>query len=123
MTGSHGHSTPTPPRIPAALIMALVPYAERAEVMAELTAEYQARVVERGTLPARLWVWRQALSSLPALLRRSWWRGWTGFEPEANRMRPGGPMIEGWIIDARYAARRLLSRPTYADRKSTRLNS
>ena len=29
-------------------------------------------------------------------------------------MRPGGPMIAGWIIDIRYAARRLLSRPTYS---------
>ena len=82
--------------------------------MAELTAEYRARAEERGAVAARLWLWRQVLGSFPALVRRSWWRGTTGFEPEANRMRPGGPLIEGWIIDARYAARRLRSRPTYS---------
>jgi hypothetical protein len=38
----------------------------------------------------------------------------TGFEPQANRMRPGGPMFESWIMDFRYAARRLMGRPTYA---------
>jgi putative ABC transport system permease protein len=102
------------PRLPAALLLALVPYAEREEVRTELAAEYAARATERGSLSARLWLWRQVFGSLPTLLRRSWWRGWTGFEPDANRMRPGGPMIEGWIIDTRYAARRLLSRPTYA---------
>ncbi|MFN2567663.1 MAG: ADOP family duplicated permease [Gemmatimonadaceae bacterium] len=109
-------ATPAPalPRLPAALITAFVPYAERDEVLSELAAEYGARAAERGPRAARLWLWRQAFGSLPMLLRRSWWRAWTGFEPDANRMRPGGPMIEGWIIDARYAARRLRSRPTYS---------
>jgi hypothetical protein len=82
--------------------------------MAEVATEYQGRAAEHGPVSARFWLWRQVFGSLPALLHRSWWRGWTGFEPDANRMRPGGPMIEGWIIDTRYAARRLRSRPTYA---------
>ena len=30
---------------------------------------------------------------MPALLRRGWWRGMTGFEPQANRLRPGGPDV------------------------------
>jgi hypothetical protein len=47
-------------------------------------------------------------------MRRSWWRGMSGFEPEANRLTPGGFFMEAWIIDFRYAARRLRSRPTYA---------
>lgn len=38
----------------------------------------------------------------------------TGFEPRASRFNPGGPVVESWIIDGRYAIRRLLSRPTYA---------
>lgn len=113
MPVSRPSSTPTLPRFPSALLLALVPYAERAEVRADLSAEYADRVARDGAGSARLWLWRQAIGSVPTLLRRSIWRGWTGFEPEANRMRPGGT-IEGWIIDTRYAARRLLSRPTYS---------
>jgi putative ABC transport system permease protein len=105
--------TPSLP-VSTAVLLALVPYAERNEVRTELATEYTARIAERGRFSARLWLWRQVFGSLPALLRRSWWRARTGFEPDANRMRPGGPMIEGWIIDARYAARRLRSRPTYS---------
>jgi putative ABC transport system permease protein len=92
----------------------LIPIAERDEVLADVRAEYEQRVVTHGLAAARRWVWRQALRSVPALLRRSWWRGMTGFEPPANRLRPGGPMFESWIMDARYAWRRLLSRPIYA---------
>ncbi|HEX5581788.1 MAG TPA: ABC transporter permease, partial [Gemmatimonadaceae bacterium] len=102
------------PRLATALVGTLLPRAEREEVLADLGEEYGARVESDGALAARRWLWRQVFGSLPALLRRSWWRGWTGFEPRANRMRPGGPMLESWIMDARYAARRLVSRPTYA---------
>jgi predicted permease len=92
----------------------LIPTAEQDEVLADLRAEYEHRVMAQGVVAARRWAWQQALRSVPALLRRSWWRGMTGFEPRANRLRPGGPMFESWIMDARYACRRLLSRPTYA---------
>jgi putative ABC transport system permease protein len=102
------------PRLVAAIFRTLIPIAERDEVLADLRAEYEQRVLTHGPAAARRWVWRQALGSVPALLRRSWWRGTTGFEPQANRLRPGGPMFESWIMDARYAARRLLSRPSYA---------
>lgn len=98
----------------AALFRSLIPAAERDEVLSDLSAEYQRRLRTDGAASARLWAWRQTLGSAPALLRRSWWRGMTGFEPQANRLRPGGPMFESWIMDARYAARRVLSRPTYA---------
>jgi putative ABC transport system permease protein len=102
------------PRLVAAIFRTLIPIAERDEVLADVRAEYEERVMTHGVAAARRWVWRQALRSVPALLRRSWWRGNTGFEPPANRWRPGGPMLESWIMDARYAARRLISRPTYA---------
>jgi predicted permease len=102
------------PAIAAAVFRCLIPGAERDEVLADLEAEYQERLISHGPSAARRWVWRQALGSAPALLRRGWWRGMTGFEPQANRLRPGGPMFESWIMDARYAVRRLLSRPTYA---------
>jgi putative ABC transport system permease protein len=102
------------PGVVAAVFRRLIPVAERDEVLADLAAEYRQRVGIRGPLAARRWAWGQALRSAPALLRRSWWRGMTGFEPQANRLHPGGPMFESWIMDARYAARRVVSRPTYA---------
>jgi putative ABC transport system permease protein len=97
-----------------AIFRALLPIAERDEVLSELTAEFQRRAVSEGETAARRWAWRQALGSTPALLRRGWWRGMTGFEPHANRLRPGGPMYESWIMDVRYAVRRLMRRPVYA---------
>jgi predicted permease len=102
------------PALVSAVFRALLPVAEREEVLADLQAEYDSRAVQTGRLAARRWIVMQALFSIPALLRRGWWRGMSGFEPHANRMRPGGPMFESWIMDARYALRRLMSRPTYA---------
>jgi predicted permease len=103
-----------PPRLAVRLLRSLLPHAEREEVIADVAAEYAGRAAAHGAASARLWLWRQTLGSIPALLGRTWWRGMTGFEPQANRMHPGGPMLESWIIDTRYAARRLTSRPTYA---------
>src|SRR5262245_43217722 len=91
------------PRVAAAIIRSLTPIAERDEVLADLQSEYQERTEKHGRSAARQWAWRQALGSAPALFRRGWWRGMTGFEPRANNMRPGGPMFENWIIDSRYA--------------------
>jgi putative ABC transport system permease protein len=97
-----------------AIFRALLPIAEREEVLTEVAAEFERRVMTHGRAAARRWAWRQALGSAPALVRRGWWRGMTGFEPQANRLRPGGPMYESWIIDVRYATRHLLRRPVYA---------
>lgn len=99
--------------LPAVLFRSLIPYAERDEVLSDLAAEHAERVAAQGRLAARIWLWRQLLGSLPALARRSWWRGWTGFEPRASRMQPGGFILESWIVDLRYSARRLASRPLY----------
>ena len=92
----------------------LLPVAERHEVLADFQAEFDRRVTRHGMSAARRWAHRQAFGSIPWLVRRTWWRGMTGFEPRANRLRPGGPMLESWIMDLRYAARRLMGRPTYA---------
>lgn len=46
--------------------------------------------------------------------RRALWRALTGFEPAANRYRPGGPPVEQIIMDTRHAVRRLIRRPRYA---------
>ena len=104
---------PALPPLPLALLRRLLPRAERDEVLADVQAEYVEIAAKRGLAAARRWLWRQALGSAPALLGWNWWRGWTGFEPRANAYRPGGPMFKSWITDARYAARRLRSRPTY----------
>ena len=105
---------PSPPRFPAALLRALLPFAERDEVLHDLGAEFAYRAAEHGIARAHVWYWQQTLSSAPSLVRRTWWRGWSGFEPAANRTRPGGPSMESWIMDARYAARRLTRRPLYS---------
>jgi putative ABC transport system permease protein len=103
-----------PPPLVRAIFRSLLPIAERDEVLAELHAEFMVRASQHGRPAARRWAWRQALGSVPALIGRGWWRGMSGFEPQANRLRPGGPMFESWIMDFRYAVRRLLRRPTYA---------
>lgn len=104
---------PTPPPAALRLLRALLPLAERDEVVADLAAEHASRARRDGAAAARRWAWRQVLGSVAPLLRRGWWRGMTGFEPAANRSRPGGPSMESWIIDARYALRRLRTRPAY----------
>ena len=101
------------PRLPAALLHLLLPRAERDELMADIVAEYGELRSRAGDVAARRWLWRQALSSAPALLSWTWWRGRSGFEPRANAYRPGGNVIKHWLTDARYAARRLRTRPAY----------
>src|SRR5687767_9985209 len=108
--------TPRPatrPRLAFAMLRVLLPRAERDEVLADLTSEYEQHVVEQGPAAAERWLWRQALGSSAPLLGWTWWRGWSGFEPRANAYRPGGNLMKHWITDARYAVRRLRARPTY----------
>jgi putative ABC transport system permease protein len=104
--------THTLPVLPAALLRRLLHAAERDEVMADFAAEYAARAARGGGMRARLWLWRQVAGSVPWVARRSWHGGTTGFESEANRMRSGG-VVESWIMDARFAVRRLWTRPQY----------
>jgi putative ABC transport system permease protein len=109
MTTTH----PAPPRFALALLAAVLPPAEREEVLADLCQEHRQRHRTAGRLAAWTWVWRQALTSLPVLARRGWWRGWSGFEPAAERLQPGGPMFETFAIDVRFALRRLRTRRSY----------
>jgi putative ABC transport system permease protein len=104
-------------RLPALatwLIERLVPVAERDEVVADLEAEFHYRRRTAGAFAGRVWLARQIAGSMPTLFGRTCWRGWTGFEPESSRWRPGGPMLETWMMDLRYSARRLTRRRTYA---------
>ena len=112
-SGPPRHVRPLPV-VAAWLIRACMPYAERDEVVSDLAAEHAERVRERGRVAAGVWLWRQVAGSIPALVRRVLWRGRTGFEPAASYLRPGGPVVEHWIVDTRYSIRRLSSRPAYA---------
>ena len=102
-----------PPALPLALLRRLLPRPERDEILADLRAEYAERAEVLGEGPARRWLWRQALQSMPWLVRWTGWRDRTGFEPRANAFRPGVPMLATLISDARYAVRRLSARPGY----------
>lgn len=99
--------------LPITLLRVLLPLAEREEVAADVEAEFRARCAAVGHATARRWLWRQLLRSVPTLLGRSWWRATTGFDPRANAMNPGGPIMERLLLELRYAARRLRTRPTY----------
>ena len=107
---------PTPdalPALPAVLLRHLLPHVEREEVLEAMAAEFEARAARDGRGAARRWVWRQVLASVPALVGRGWWRGWSGFATRSDRMQPGGFMLESWGRDVRFALRRLRKRPTY----------
>src|SRR5689334_5747964 len=75
----HETDGPSLPRLPAALLRALLPFAERDEVLADIRAEYAEICARSGRATATRWVWRQALRSAPRLLGWNWWRGWSGF--------------------------------------------
>jgi predicted permease len=96
-----------------ALLRASLPVAERDELVADISAEF-ARRAAVDPRDARRWIWRQALGSMPAVVRWNWWRERTGFESRANAFRPGEPMLRTWITDAHYAVRRLRFRPGYS---------
>ena len=96
------------------LLRRVVPHAEREEVLADLAGEFGERRRTHGRFKARAWLWTQVIRSLPPFIGRVFWRGWTGFEPASSHMRPGGSMIETWLMDLRYSARRLTRRRTYA---------
>jgi len=113
MAQPHHRNTNPAPRLPLAVIGALLPGAERDEVIAELSVEYANRAAAHGSFVARRWLWRQALQSLPALLRWTMWRGSIGYEPRSSAFRPRGPIVKTWLTDIRYAARRLRAHPGY----------
>jgi predicted permease len=102
------------PRLPAAVLRALLPRAERDEVFADIATEYGDIAARSGRAAATRWLWRQASRSAPMLVGWNWWRGWTGFEPRANAFRPGGLNMRTLFSDAHYAARRLRARPVYS---------
>ncbi|MGH7616833.1 MAG: ADOP family duplicated permease, partial [Gemmatimonadaceae bacterium] len=96
------------------LLLRCLPLAERDEARADLVAEYRARVATHGRGRAERWAWTQFFRSLLPLSSRTWRRANTGFDPGANVMNPGGPFVERWLLDARYALRRLRTRPGYS---------
>lgn len=106
--------TISPPAIPLRLLARLVPRAERDEVLADVRAEYADRLASDGKALADRWLWQQAMGSAPALIKWFGWRSVSGFEPPANNYRPASPMLKHVFADVRYAARRLIARPSYS---------
>src|SRR3954471_277674 len=102
-----------PPSAAIALLRFALPRAERDELLADIRAEFDAMAASSGPAAADAWLWRQALASAPALARLGWHRSYTGFEPRANAFTPGVPVMQHWIADVRFAARRLRTRPAY----------
>jgi len=109
MTGTNSRLT-----LSERLLATLLPVAERAEILDDLRAERSERAARDGRFAAGWWAWRQVFASVPGLFGRAVWRGRTGFESRANRSRPGGILVESWLLDLRFAARRLRRRPLYA---------
>ena len=109
--------TDAPPHLPIALMRALLPHAERDELVAELTSEFAEGAVANGRANATRWlvVAGGAHSSIPTLLRWTWWARLTRLRAAVERLptpevtQPGNP------DDRRraYAARRLRARPAY----------
>src|SRR5678816_2305715 len=95
------------------LLRVLLPPAERDEILADLESEYRDRRARDGGLSSVRWLSGQILGSAPELFRRTWWRGNSGFDSSSSSMNPGGPLMERWIVEARFALRRLRTRPTY----------
>jgi predicted permease len=102
---------PSPAAI--ALLRLALPRAERDELLADIRAEFDTIAASSGVNAANAWLWRQALASAPSLARLEWRRASTGFEPRANAFTPGVPVMQHWIADVRFAARRLRTRPAY----------
>jgi predicted permease len=112
-TPSSRPERPQWPRVPAAILRAALPAAERDEILADLDEEFRRRLATNPRDASR-WIWREALRSVPWLLRWGWDRELSGYESPANAFRPGDPMLTTFLADARYAGRRLRTRPGYA---------
>jgi putative ABC transport system permease protein len=107
------HPQPDWPPLARRLLRLALPAAERDEIIADIHRDFLARSTD-DPRAARRWLWKQCLQSVPALLRWSWRRETSGYESPANAFRPGDPMLSTFLADARYAARRLWTRPAYS---------
>src|SRR5687768_5588801 len=102
-----------PSNLALRLLALAIPRAERDELLGDIRAEYAAIAASTDERAADTWFRRQVLASMPGLLRLNWLRASTGFEPRANAFTPGVPHMQHWIADARFASRRLRTRPAY----------
>ena len=86
------------PAVAGAVLRRVLHPAERSEVLADVTEEYAARSARAGRARARVWLWRQVVSSIPGGVRRGWMRGTTGFESEANRMSANSRCHRNFLV-------------------------
>ena len=95
-----------PPRLPRALLALILPADVRDALLADLDEEYVRHVRPSATgMRASMWYWRQALGSVPAVLRMR--------RRRKEEVRMAG-WTEGLFFDVRYGARFLARRPGFA---------
>ena len=88
----------TPPRLARLLLRCLLPPAERGVILADLDEEFRCDVAPtRTAISARVWYWRQVVSSIPHALRM--------------RIAPSVMRVPG---DMRYALRLWRRQPAFA---------
>jgi predicted permease len=86
----------TPPRLARWLIAVLSPRADRADILADLDADFASRPAPEG----RQWYWQQVRQSAAPLLRR--------------RVQSWAAAPMGWSQDVTFAVRSLRSAPSFA---------
>lgn len=68
--GGEGEQGMTPPPVARRLLYALLPTLDRDVIVADLDEEFRREIAPRRTrLAARLWYWRQVMTSLPDAAR------------------------------------------------------
>jgi putative ABC transport system permease protein len=90
-----------PPRLAEYIAFLTVPARERAYVLGDLQEGFETIARQRTPRAARGWYWAQVIRSLPCNLVRG-----IRFDP-VSRLRNGGSMLTGIVLDVRFAARNL----------------
>ncbi len=81
-----------PPRLATWIVRIAAAAAERDELLADLADEFGEQAAAAGARAARRWYWRQALRSVPPLIRRRADRPRSASDgPPSRRRRFGGP--------------------------------
>jgi putative ABC transport system permease protein len=100
----------TPPALARRLLLRLLPPADRSAILGDLDEEFAHVCGEAGPRAARRWYWRQALTSVPSIIR---------LRHRARRRSPwsqsGGERLLPQVMqDARYAVRSWRREPLFA---------
>ncbi|MGD8276525.1 MAG: permease prefix domain 2-containing transporter, partial [Gemmatimonadota bacterium] len=100
-------SRPVPPRWPRVLLSLVLPERYRENQLGDLEQEFGLRQLEDGRAAARRWYRRQVLASMPGALALR-------HRDLVGNAGSGGPGMDGWVQDVRYAARSLVRSRSHA---------